>query len=197
MSVATRTPPDSSRVMAAEIHLSATKQRHRNRSGLQIGTAVRGVKRTCAGPLSCPLLKARVTGRSRSASCRGSWTSAPACVRRSCRTSRSVHPTVRRPTPGQSLQALKFRSCMSGQLRDWTKLVTRTNVLNAFIIVSSCSKNHFHVLPQTLSYMLQTLLMGQYSVLPNNLSSPQVHLVMHQLNQCYTQLAWQQNNVQR
>ncbi|XP_038568974.1 pericentriolar material 1 protein isoform X3 [Micropterus salmoides] len=50
---------------------------------------------------------------------------------------------------------------------------------------------------QTLSYMLQTLLTGQYSVLPNNLSSPQVHLVMHQLNQCYTQLTWQQNNVQR
>ncbi|XP_070712254.1 pericentriolar material 1 protein isoform X3 [Pempheris klunzingeri] len=50
---------------------------------------------------------------------------------------------------------------------------------------------------QTLSYMLQTLLTGQYSVVPNNLSSPQVHLVMHQLNQCYTQLAWQQNNVQR
>ncbi|XP_037545863.1 pericentriolar material 1 protein isoform X2 [Nematolebias whitei] len=50
---------------------------------------------------------------------------------------------------------------------------------------------------QTLSYMLQTLLTGQYSVLPNNLSSPQVQLVMHQLNQCYTQLTWQQNNVQR
>ncbi|XP_054599793.1 pericentriolar material 1 protein isoform X5 [Nothobranchius furzeri] len=50
---------------------------------------------------------------------------------------------------------------------------------------------------QTLSYMLQTLLTGQNSLLPNNLSSPQVQLVMHQLNQCYTQLAWQQNNVQR
>uniref|UniRef100_A0A3B4B5G1 Pericentriolar material 1 protein C-terminal domain-containing protein n=1 Tax=Periophthalmus magnuspinnatus TaxID=409849 RepID=A0A3B4B5G1_9GOBI len=50
---------------------------------------------------------------------------------------------------------------------------------------------------QTLSYMLQTLLTGQYSVLPNNVSSPQVHLIMHQLNQCYTQLAWQQTNVQR
>nr|XP_043883435.1 pericentriolar material 1 protein isoform X4 [Solea senegalensis] len=50
---------------------------------------------------------------------------------------------------------------------------------------------------QTLSYMLQTLLTGHYSVLPNNLLSPQVQLVMHQLNQCYTQLAWQQNNVQR
>ncbi|CAB1328145.1 unnamed protein product [Coregonus sp. 'balchen'] len=50
---------------------------------------------------------------------------------------------------------------------------------------------------QTLSYMLQTLLTGPYSALPNNLSSPQVHLVMHQLSQCYTQLAWQQNNVER
>ncbi|XP_029356962.1 pericentriolar material 1 protein [Echeneis naucrates] len=50
---------------------------------------------------------------------------------------------------------------------------------------------------QTLSYMLQTMLTGQYSVLPNNLSSPQVQMVMHQLNQCYTLLAWQQNNVQR
>ncbi|XP_072318629.1 pericentriolar material 1 protein isoform X2 [Eucyclogobius newberryi] len=50
---------------------------------------------------------------------------------------------------------------------------------------------------QTLSYMLQTLMTGQYSVVPNNVSSPQVHLIMHQLNQCYTQLAWQQNNMQR
>lgn len=85
---------------------------------------------------------------------------------------------------------------MSGQLRDWTNLGDR-NVLNVFTIVSSCSKSQFHVLLQTLSYMLQTLLTGQYSILPNNLSSPQVHLVMHQLNQCYTQLAWQQNNIQR
>lgn len=38
---------------------------------------------------------------------------------------------------------------------------------------------------------------GQYPMLANNLSSPQVHLVMHQLNQCYTQLTWQQNNVHR
>uniref|UniRef100_A0AAZ3RU34 Pericentriolar material 1 protein C-terminal domain-containing protein n=1 Tax=Oncorhynchus tshawytscha TaxID=74940 RepID=A0AAZ3RU34_ONCTS len=50
---------------------------------------------------------------------------------------------------------------------------------------------------QTLSYMLQTLLTGPHNALPNNLSSPQVHLVMHQLSQCYTQLAWQQNNVER
>ncbi|XP_054980534.1 pericentriolar material 1 protein isoform X4 [Sorex araneus] len=50
---------------------------------------------------------------------------------------------------------------------------------------------------QTLSCLLQTLLTGPYSVMPSNVASPQVHLIMHQLNQCYTQLAWQQNNVQR
>ncbi|XP_044310671.1 pericentriolar material 1 protein isoform X2 [Varanus komodoensis] len=50
---------------------------------------------------------------------------------------------------------------------------------------------------QTLSCLLQTLLTSPYSVMPNNVASPQVHLIMHQLNQCYTQLTWQQNNVQR
>uniref|UniRef100_A0A9R1SJW0 Pericentriolar material 1 n=2 Tax=Cyprinus carpio TaxID=7962 RepID=A0A9R1SJW0_CYPCA len=50
---------------------------------------------------------------------------------------------------------------------------------------------------QTLSYMLQALLTGPYGVLPNNVTSPQIPLIMHQLNQCYTQLAWQQNNVNR
>ncbi|XP_043919429.1 pericentriolar material 1 protein, partial [Protopterus annectens] len=50
---------------------------------------------------------------------------------------------------------------------------------------------------QTLSYLLQTLLTGPYSVMPSNVGSPQVHLLMHQLNQCYSQLAWQQSNVQR
>ncbi|XP_036406899.1 pericentriolar material 1 protein-like isoform X2 [Megalops cyprinoides] len=50
---------------------------------------------------------------------------------------------------------------------------------------------------QTLSYMLQTMLASPYSMMPNNIGSPQVHLIMHQLNHCYTQLAWQQNNVQR
>ncbi|NXF88724.1 PCM1 protein, partial [Eubucco bourcierii] len=50
---------------------------------------------------------------------------------------------------------------------------------------------------QTLSCLLQTLLTGPYSMVPNNVASSQVHLIMHQLNQCYTQLAWQQNNVQR
>ncbi|TRY88065.1 hypothetical protein DNTS_000044 [Danionella cerebrum] len=50
---------------------------------------------------------------------------------------------------------------------------------------------------QTLSYMLQTLLSGSYGVVPNNVTSPQVPFIMHQLNQCYTQLAWQQNNVNR
>ncbi|KAI7810667.1 putative pericentriolar material 1 protein [Triplophysa rosa] len=50
---------------------------------------------------------------------------------------------------------------------------------------------------QTLSFMLQALLTGPYGVMPNNVTSPQVPLIMHQLNQCYTQLAWQQNNVNR
>ncbi|XP_051941138.1 pericentriolar material 1 protein [Hippocampus zosterae] len=50
---------------------------------------------------------------------------------------------------------------------------------------------------QMLSYMLQSVMAGSYGALPSNLTSPQVHLVMHQLNQCYTQLAWQQTNVQR
>lgn len=51
--------------------------------------------------------------------------------------------------------------------------------------------------PQTLSCLLQTLLTGPYSMMPNNVASSQVHLIMHQLNQCYAQLTWQQNNVQR
>ncbi|XP_074947461.1 pericentriolar material 1 protein isoform X15 [Phalacrocorax aristotelis] len=50
---------------------------------------------------------------------------------------------------------------------------------------------------QTLSCLLQTLFTGPYSMMPNNVASSQVYLIMHQLNQCYTQLAWQQNNVQR
>ncbi|XP_026522903.1 pericentriolar material 1 protein isoform X6 [Notechis scutatus] len=50
---------------------------------------------------------------------------------------------------------------------------------------------------QMLSCLLQTLLTGPYSVMPGNVASPQVHLIMHQLNQCYAQLTWQQNNVQR
>ncbi|KAJ8335928.1 hypothetical protein SKAU_G00392700 [Synaphobranchus kaupii] len=50
---------------------------------------------------------------------------------------------------------------------------------------------------QSLSCLLQSLLSTPYSVVPSNVGSPQVHLVMHQLNQCYSQLAWQQNNVQR
>uniref|UniRef100_A0A8D2PBK1 Pericentriolar material 1 n=1 Tax=Zosterops lateralis melanops TaxID=1220523 RepID=A0A8D2PBK1_ZOSLA len=50
---------------------------------------------------------------------------------------------------------------------------------------------------QTLSCLLQALLTGPYSMMPNNVASSQIHLIMHQLNQCYTQLTWQQNNVQR
>uniref|UniRef100_A0A663M4J3 Pericentriolar material 1 n=1 Tax=Athene cunicularia TaxID=194338 RepID=A0A663M4J3_ATHCN len=50
---------------------------------------------------------------------------------------------------------------------------------------------------QTLSCLLQTLLTGPYNMMPSNVTSSQVHLIMHQLNQCYTQLTWQQNNIQR
>ncbi|NXU73768.1 PCM1 protein, partial [Oreotrochilus melanogaster] len=50
---------------------------------------------------------------------------------------------------------------------------------------------------QTLSCLLQTLLTGPCNMVPSNVASSQVHLIMHQLNQCYTQLTWQQNNVQR
>ncbi|KAL2098044.1 hypothetical protein ACEWY4_007251 [Coilia grayii] len=50
---------------------------------------------------------------------------------------------------------------------------------------------------QTLSCMLQTVMTGPYNLLPGSMASPQVPLIMHQLNQCYTQLAWQQSNIQR
>ncbi|NXD22067.1 PCM1 protein, partial [Spelaeornis formosus] len=50
---------------------------------------------------------------------------------------------------------------------------------------------------QTLSCLLQTLLTSPYSMMSNNVASSQIHLIMYQLNQCYTQLTWQQNNVQR
>ncbi|XP_075114872.1 pericentriolar material 1 protein isoform X5 [Leptodactylus fuscus] len=50
---------------------------------------------------------------------------------------------------------------------------------------------------QSLSYLLQSLFTNPYSVLPGSVGTPQVHLVMHQLNQCYAQLNWQQNNVLR
>ncbi|KFO92892.1 Pericentriolar material 1 protein, partial [Buceros rhinoceros silvestris] len=50
---------------------------------------------------------------------------------------------------------------------------------------------------QTLSCLLQSLLTGPYSMMSNNVAPSQIHFIMHQLNQCYTQLTWQQNNVQR
>ncbi|KAF7686666.1 hypothetical protein HF521_015059 [Silurus meridionalis] len=52
---------------------------------------------------------------------------------------------------------------------------------------------------QTLSCMLQSMLTTPYNpiMMQNNLGTSQVPLIMHQLNQCYTQLAWQQNNVNR
>ncbi|XP_026990582.1 pericentriolar material 1 protein isoform X2 [Tachysurus fulvidraco] len=50
---------------------------------------------------------------------------------------------------------------------------------------------------QTLSCMLQSMLTTPCNMLPNNLGAPQVPIIMHQLNHCYTQLAWQQNNINR
>ncbi|XP_063776892.1 pericentriolar material 1 protein isoform X3 [Pseudophryne corroboree] len=50
---------------------------------------------------------------------------------------------------------------------------------------------------QSLSYLLQSMVTNPYSVMPSNVGTPQVHLIMHQLNQCYTQLTWQQSNVLR
>ncbi|KAM4808493.1 pericentriolar material 1 protein [Rhinophrynus dorsalis] len=50
---------------------------------------------------------------------------------------------------------------------------------------------------QSLSYLLQSLITNPYSVMPSNMGTPQVQILMHQLNQCYTQLNWQQNNVMR
>uniref|UniRef100_S4RUX7 Pericentriolar material 1 protein C-terminal domain-containing protein n=1 Tax=Petromyzon marinus TaxID=7757 RepID=S4RUX7_PETMA len=50
---------------------------------------------------------------------------------------------------------------------------------------------------QTLSYLLQSALTGQYSTLPQTMGNPQVHFIMQQLTTCYSQLAVQQSNVQR
>ncbi|XP_068134750.1 pericentriolar material 1 protein isoform X3 [Hyperolius riggenbachi] len=50
---------------------------------------------------------------------------------------------------------------------------------------------------QSLHYLLQTLFTNPYNMMPGNMGTPQVHLIMHQLNQCHTQLNWQQNNVLR
>ncbi|XP_040274709.1 pericentriolar material 1 protein isoform X4 [Bufo bufo] len=50
---------------------------------------------------------------------------------------------------------------------------------------------------QSLSYLLQSMFTNPYSLMPSSVGTPQVHLIMHQLNQCYTQLNWQQNNVLR
>ncbi|MBN3292640.1 PCM1 protein, partial [Polypterus senegalus] len=50
---------------------------------------------------------------------------------------------------------------------------------------------------QNLSFMLQSMLMSPFNIMSNSTSSPQVQFLMHQLNQCYMQLSWQQNHVQR
>lgn len=59
-------------------------------TSLEASRGAHGDKRTCAGPRSSPSPRARITGRNRSTSYRDSWTTAPACVRHSCRTSRLV-----------------------------------------------------------------------------------------------------------
>lgn len=198
MSIATGTLRYSSQATAVGTHRFITKLRPRNRSGRRIGTGARGDKRTCAGPLSCPSPRARVTGRNRSASCRGKWTSAAACVRRSCRISRWV---LHRNLCIQAQSEGRTHQQQSKVCTFYYALFPKTSIFYCShgdyeIVLVNCSEIYY-LLSQTLSYMLQTLLTGQYSILPNNLSSPQVHLVMHQLNQCYTQLAWQQNNIQR
>uniref|UniRef100_A0A8C5LUT3 Pericentriolar material 1 n=1 Tax=Leptobrachium leishanense TaxID=445787 RepID=A0A8C5LUT3_9ANUR len=50
---------------------------------------------------------------------------------------------------------------------------------------------------QTLSYMLQSFLANPYNLMPSNVGSSQIQLLTHQLNQCHSQLNWQQNNVLR
>ncbi|KAM5193377.1 pericentriolar material 1 protein [Mantella aurantiaca] len=50
---------------------------------------------------------------------------------------------------------------------------------------------------QSLYCLLQNSFTNTYNVMPSNLGMSQSHLIMHQLNQCFTQLNWQQNNVLR
>lgn len=58
-----------------------------------------GGRRTSAGPRTSRSLRAQVTGRSRSASCRDSWTSAPACVRLFFRFTHHTHAIHRSSSP--------------------------------------------------------------------------------------------------
>lgn len=94
-----------SHVRAVGFILLTLRQRPNNSSSspevwtsLWVSMEVQGGRRTCAGLLNSRSLKAHATGRSRSASCRDSWTSAPACVRHSCRTSRLVTEQVHAQT---------------------------------------------------------------------------------------------------
>ncbi|XP_064191050.1 pericentriolar material 1 protein isoform X3 [Anguilla rostrata] len=85
------------------------------------------------------------------------------------------------------------RSPLEGQ-QHWQEQVTQLQKQLEFSTVMCQTLLHDQ---QSLSCLLQSLLSTPYSVIPSNVGSPQVHMVMHQLNQCYTQLAWQQNNAQR
>ncbi|KAM9314241.1 pericentriolar material 1 protein isoform 2-T2 [Pholidichthys leucotaenia] len=109
---------------------------------------------------------------------------------RSLNQSASQHGGIRRQ---ENLRWASELSCAEGSLH-WQEQMSQ---LQRQLDFSTSMCQTLMQDQQMLSYMLQSLLTGQYSMLPNNVSSPQVHLIMHQLNQCYTQLAWQQNNVQR
>ncbi|KAM8939495.1 pericentriolar material 1 protein [Pelodytes ibericus] len=50
---------------------------------------------------------------------------------------------------------------------------------------------------QTLSYMIQSSLSNPYNMMSNNMGASQVHVLSHHLNQCYSQLNLQQNNMLR
>ncbi|KAJ8262334.1 hypothetical protein GJAV_G00165270 [Gymnothorax javanicus] len=50
---------------------------------------------------------------------------------------------------------------------------------------------------QALSLLLPSLMSAPYCMLPSSSGSSQVQIVVHQLNQSYAQLAWQQGNIQR
>ncbi|XP_036439444.1 pericentriolar material 1 protein isoform X3 [Colossoma macropomum] len=119
----------------------------------------------------------------------------------------SGRPSPRRPRPQHRQQSEREGACpRSGARR-------QENLRWAADLSASEGTTHTHwqeqvtqlqkqldfstAMCQTLLQDQQSVLTGPYNVLPSNLASPQVPLIMHQLNQCYTQLAWQQNNVNR
>ncbi|KAJ3615027.1 hypothetical protein NHX12_018595 [Muraenolepis orangiensis] len=100
----------------------------------------------------------------------GSEVSAPVTVRPKTRANHTV------PTPRQ-IKVANQSGSQAGGMRRQENLCWASELSNQ-------------------SNMLQGMLVGQNNPLPNNLACPQLHLVVHQLNQGYTQLAWQHNHVQ-